>query len=57
MLPYLFKFNTAKYGISWKSCLGTWARLRKNKAMTVCPSVRLSVCPHGTTRFPLDEIL
>jgi hypothetical protein len=20
----------------------------------VCPSVRLSVCPHGTTRLPLD---
>jgi len=25
--------------------------------MSVCPSVRPSVCPHGTIRLPLDEFL
>jgi hypothetical protein len=31
--------------------------LLASSCLFVCPSVRPSVCPHGTTRLPLDEFL
>jgi hypothetical protein len=41
-----------------KQFLGAFAKLWKptiSFVMSVCPSVSSSVCPHGTTRLPLDE--
>jgi hypothetical protein len=38
--------------------LGAFAKMRKatiNSVMSVCPSLRPSVRPHGTTRLPLDR--
>ena len=29
-------------------------QLLASSCVPVCPSIRLSVCPHGTTRLPLD---
>jgi len=34
--------------------LGAFAKLRKRLLITSCLSVSVSVCPHGTTRLPLD---
>jgi hypothetical protein len=34
--------------------LGTFAKLRK-AAINFVMSVRPAVCPHGTTRLPVDE--
>jgi hypothetical protein len=34
--------------------LGAFTKLRK--ATASCPSVHPAVCPHGTTRLPLDGV-
>jgi hypothetical protein len=46
----LFGFNVLSHCSSF---LGAFATLRK-ATVSFAMSVRLSVCPHGTTRFPLE---
>jgi hypothetical protein len=57
-VPLRFNFRKAKFGESVKtvivlSFLGAFSKLRK-AAICFVLSVRLSLRPHGTTRFPLD---